>query len=40
MYDVGYWITKANGGKEGIQLLSINVDSVAAAVPKLRGTVR
>jgi catechol 2,3-dioxygenase-like lactoylglutathione lyase family enzyme len=37
MYDVGYWITKANGGREGVQLLSINVDSVNDAVPKLKG---
>ena len=36
MYDVGYWITKANGGKEGVQLLSINVDSVGESVPKLK----
>ena len=36
MYDVGYWITKANGGREGVQLLSINVDSVSDAVPKLK----
>jgi len=37
MFDVGYWITKANNGREGIQLLSINVDSVEAAAPILRA---
>ena len=37
MYDVGYWITKANNGREGVQLLSINVDDVNQAVPQLKA---
>jgi len=36
MADVGHWITKANNGREGVQLLSINVDSVEKAVPMLK----
>jgi predicted enzyme related to lactoylglutathione lyase len=36
MADVGYWITKANNGREGVQLLSINVDDVNAEAPKLK----
>lgn len=34
--DVGYWIKNANNGREGVQLLSINVDSANEAVPKLK----
>lgn len=37
MFDVGYWITKANNGREGIQLLSINVDDVNKAAPVLKA---
>ena len=37
MADVGYWITKANNGREGVQLLSINVDDVNKDVPRLKS---
>ena len=35
MADVGYWIAKANGGREGVQLVSINVDDVRVEAPKI-----
>jgi hypothetical protein len=35
MADVGYWITKANNGREGVQLVSINVDDVNVEGPKI-----
>lgn len=37
MADVGYWITKANNGREGVQLLSINVDDVNVEGPKIEA---
>ncbi len=37
MADVGYWISKANNGREGVQLLSINVDDVKKEEPKLKA---
>jgi catechol 2,3-dioxygenase-like lactoylglutathione lyase family enzyme len=37
MADVGYWISKANHGREGIQLVSVNVDDVNKEVPKLKA---
>ena len=37
MADVGYWISKANHGREGVQLLSINVDYVTKEAPKLKA---
>jgi len=37
MGDVGYWIMKANHGREGIQLLSINVDDVQKETSKLKS---
>jgi len=36
MGDVGYWITKVNNGREGVQLVSINVDDVNKTVPLLK----
>jgi catechol 2,3-dioxygenase-like lactoylglutathione lyase family enzyme len=37
MADVGYWISKVNHGREGVQLISINVDDVKEEVPKLKA---
>ena len=36
MGDVGYWIAKVNNGREGVQLVSINVDDVNKTVPLLK----
>ena len=36
MADVGYWISKVNNGREGVQLLSINVDDCNKAVHLLK----
>ncbi|WAC08923.1 MAG: VOC family protein [Thermodesulfobacteriota bacterium] len=37
MADVGYWISKVNNGREGVQLISINVDDVNQEGPKIKA---
>ena len=36
MADVGYWIAKANNGREGVQLISINVDDAQKETRKIK----